>query len=101
MDTAAKMKVGRGRKKYGSLLGSYSKAFSRYSEPPLSPCTKWRLENYSESAMLQCPKTACPGFLDSVQIQAGCHKKCSESCVNSDPNNVLAIKIKLLALFYY
>lgn len=49
MDTAAKMKAGGGGKRYGSLLGSYSKAFSRYSEPPLSPCTKWRLENYCEN----------------------------------------------------
>jgi hypothetical protein len=49
VDTAAKFGTGGGRKRYGNLLGSYSKAFSRYSEPPLSPCTKWRLENYCES----------------------------------------------------
>ena len=34
--------------KYGSVLGPYAKAFTRYSEPPLSPGTKWRVDNYSE-----------------------------------------------------
>ena len=57
-----------GRERYGSLLGSYSKAFSRYSEPPLSPCAKWRLRNYSESLSVGVLVCFCGGGFVCVPV---------------------------------
>ncbi len=41
------------RKVNDTPLGAYSRAFSRYSEPPLSPISRWRIQKYRKFYVLQ------------------------------------------------